>query len=567
MTMHIDAHPVHGPGDRLLVLLAHNDDEFFISPLLMRELASGTHVRIAYLTHGSIYGADSEQRMAESRAVLGTLGLDADRTLFPGKLAGIFDSRLASEAERAYGAVLEAVAGTRVDRILTTAWEGGHPDHDAANVVATALARTLGCELFEFPAYNAYRLPRGLFRVMAFAGDRAGTRVTRIGLAEGFAALRRASLYRSQRRTFLGLSPGASLEFVWRRRQQLRKVPDDRDYGLRPHVGPLLYERRFGLDFAEFSTQIQPFIAAHMLGDQRERPRSGPAATRQDYDIRPLETGADALRLTATLLRQVWPGSGQFTEDYLRWLYMDNPSGQALGANAWHGDRLVGHYVLIPMEASLRGRPVKAALSLNTAVHPAHQGRGLFTRLAADAYRSASDLGVHHVIGVANANSTPGFIGRLGFTLVAPLDAKITWGLPEIAAPAEDSDWRRLWTPGSYAWRLANPNARYSVARSGGRHACLAATGEFGLRAILQMEMETEFSRLLESRLPLADRPWLKLWIGLSPRLRFPQGLSFDLPARLRRSPLNLIYRPLGGDASVPARDKLEFSLLDFDAY
>src|SRR6185437_7604917 len=99
------------PADHLLVLLAHNDDEFFISPLLAREIATGTRVQVVYLTHGSVYGADSDRRIAESRALLEELGVGPEQVWWVGRQADIFDGSLASHAERAYQAVLAALGG------------------------------------------------------------------------------------------------------------------------------------------------------------------------------------------------------------------------------------------------------------------------------------------------------------------------------------------------------------------------------------------------------------------------------------------------------------------------
>jgi GNAT superfamily N-acetyltransferase len=517
-------------------------------------------VWIAYLTHGSIYGADSSTRIAESRSVLQELGLPADRVLSIGVTADIFDGRLASRLEDAYLAVLAALDGTRLDRLWTLAWEGGHPDHDAANLIGAALARTLGCKAFEFSAYNSHRLPAGLFRVMAFPERGRDTQVIPLRMSEGFAAMRRASRYRSQRRTFLGLSPGAALEFLWHRRQRLRPIPPDRDFGRRPHAGRLYYERRFAATFQDFHGQAQAFLAGRTAPDTRS-----PAA---DYRIAVLDTGEEQLRIIADLLRQVWPHSSQFSVEYLRWLYADNPAGTAIGANAWLGDELVGHYAVVPIEVQLPDRKVRAALSLNTAVHPAHQGKGLFVRLAEETYRTARDGGIHHVVGVANANSTPGFLGRLGFKHLGALEAKLIWGRAgESGQGQPHRDWRRVWTPESYRWRIANPTASYRVAVSGDRWLCLAPTGEFGIQAILRMEQDADFGGLLRAQLPVLRMAPLKLWIGLDPGLRLSRLAACDVPKPLRRSPLNLIYRSLSDDGFVPAADRLEFSLMDFDAY
>ena len=94
-----------------------------------------------------------------------------------------------------------------------------------------------------------------------------------------------------------------------------------------------------------------------------------------------------------------------------------------VGADAWDGERLAAHYVTCPMEAVVEGRVAKGLLSLNTATHPDYQGRGLFTTLAQAAYAQGAAAGYEFVVGVANANSTPGFLKRLEFQHEARLQA------------------------------------------------------------------------------------------------------------------------------------------------
>lgn len=70
------------------------------------------------------------------------------------------------------------------------------------------------------------------------------------------------------------------------------------------------------------------------------------------------------------------------------------------------------------------------------------------TNLADATYRKAAGVGLDAVYEVANANSTPGFLRKLLFALVSPLDAKI--GLGNIArldwgASPIDCAFQRFW--------------------------------------------------------------------------------------------------------------------------
>ena len=128
------------------------------------------------------------------------------------------------------------------------------------------------------------------------------------------------------------------------------------------------------------------------------------------------------------------------------------------------------------------GQPTKYALSLNTAVADRGRGQGLFTSLAEATYTSARQAGCEAIIGVANAQSTPGFLGKLGFTLVGPLKVSILLprpfprgeGVERISLAglsSEDlqrfqpgqSSVMRVWDSAELAWRLNDPGRTFSV--------------------------------------------------------------------------------------------------------
>jgi GNAT superfamily N-acetyltransferase len=287
------------------------------------------------------------------------------------------------------------------------------------------------------------------------------------------------------------------------------------------------------------------------------------------YAYRDAETGKKDMAALASLFSAVWPSAEHLREPYLKWLYADNPSGPVIGMNAWSNGLLVAHYAVVPIRAVLDGTEVNAALSLNTAVHPEHQGRGLFTTLASETYSRAKLKGVDHIIGVANANSTPGFIKRLDFQLVAPLEAKVVWGLPRIAdgAPQRLPSWQRSWPDGEIAWRLRNPCGRYSIWVHRHSAECLAAVGAYGLQAVLKVLPAVKSPCAIPKELRRRHLWSIRLWIGLGKRVIIPPWSGIDLPAKFRRSPLNLIYRSLSRPGHKLNRDTVEFELADFDAY
>jgi GNAT superfamily N-acetyltransferase len=126
------------------------------------------------------------------------------------------------------------------------------------------------------------------------------------------------------------------------------------------------------------------------------------------------------------LFAQSFAGDNKLNASYLGWQYESNPHGKVIGMDAFLGDELAAHYAIIPRRYRLGVQIFDAALSVNTATHPQHQGKGLFTKLAAATYELAAQRGVKFVVGAANANSVGGFTRKLGFTALGQIRLRST---------------------------------------------------------------------------------------------------------------------------------------------
>jgi LmbE family N-acetylglucosaminyl deacetylase len=229
----------------VLFLFAHNDDEYFASLRIGEELQAGNRVLVAYLTHGSIYGADSGERVEESLTILERLGMKRADVFLLGQETDIFDLKLHERMSDAYRALSARLQAIPIGRVYLMAWEGGHPDHDASHLIGRAYARARGLEreLYEFPAYSR-------LRVMSHVGEGGEILSTATDRRRAFRTLCSAFGYRTQRLTFLALLPGSLVQLVLRGYQTYRRVPL-RDYSKPPHGGRLFYERKFHIRFAD----------------------------------------------------------------------------------------------------------------------------------------------------------------------------------------------------------------------------------------------------------------------------------------------------------------------------
>lgn len=284
----------------------------------------------------------------------------------------------------------------------------------------------------------------------------------------------------------------------------------------------------------------------------------------------PVQNDPATLARYGALFAACFPGTDKFTPAYLDWLYVANPDGAAVGYDAWDGERLAAHYVCVPARAWVEGLEVRVLLSLNTATHPDYQGKGLFTKLAAMTYEAGAQAGFDGVYGVANANSTPGFVRKLAFQLVRPLEARVGLGrLRHAPKPAAQSlSFERSWSLDALAWRCANPHNRVRQRTSGARlqfHA--AAVSHVPAYAELDAASVSSLPALPASRTSSSFVPPVRLFIGLAPDASARYWNYASIPMRLRPSPLNLIWRGFTPRAPQLDPTRIQFTFLDFDAY
>ncbi len=280
------------------------------------------------------------------------------------------------------------------------------------------------------------------------------------------------------------------------------------------------------------------------------------------YDLQPIELGSAALGPVAALLRTAFPHALHFTEAVLGWQYLENPVGAAVGFNAWYEAALAGHYVALPMVALVNGNRERGLLSLNTATHPAHQGKGLFTQLAKATYEQATRDGYGFVVGVANANSTPGFLGKLGFHLVSPLRAMIGAGSLPVSKASAPALFEPLWDSASLGWRLSHPAHTYTCKRCKSGTMVVSERRQFGARYILGL---LDPGTLPESLPVERGSVTGKMWIGLDPGMDWRGRAYVNIPMRFRPSPLNLIFKDLTGAGRFLDPAKVRFEAIDFD--
>lgn len=269
-----------------------------------------------------------------------------------------------------------------------------------------------------------------------------------------------------------------------------------------------------------------------------------------DYTIKKVNIDDNSLAEITTLLNLCFPKSVDIeTKEYIKWEYLDNPDGHVEGFNAYFGQLLAAHYATIPIRMLINGLERKGLLSLNTATHPEHRGKGLFVKLAQQTYDYAKENRYDYVIGVANANSTHGFVKYLGFDLICPLTFRVGFGLN--IQNDKDFTYKRYWDSDLLKWRMKCPSYKYY---KGGN--TIVSPILYGAKKIVKLDTESQLKRLW-------FRP-LNLYVGLGADLN--KGYYFKLPKFIKHSPFNLIFKDLTeGQLPKIKPDNIWFELIDFD--
>ena len=222
-----------------LFVCAHQDDEVAFATRILHELRDGTHVALVFLTEGG-------KRNEESRRALAFLGVDDVRFV-----EGIADGRLVEHLEEAFEA-----ADTPAHVVYALAYEGGHHDHDAAHLVAAAIAAKHDAPCIEMPLYRAASFGP-FFRVLSPAGS--GWRRRRVALRDAWRAFRLVFFHRSQWRTWFALMPEGVWHLPFEQTREAQRTPPKRRY----------YERRFRFPYDRFTRLASPFVERHRLASRR----------------------------------------------------------------------------------------------------------------------------------------------------------------------------------------------------------------------------------------------------------------------------------------------------------
>jgi GNAT superfamily N-acetyltransferase len=115
--------------------------------------------------------------------------------------------------------------------------------------------------------------------------------------------------------------------------------------------------------------------------------------------------------------------TGVRSAEFFRWKHFENPFGRSLMLVAESQGEVVGLRAFMRWEFVSAGRILRAVRAVDTATHPEHQGRGIFSRLTLEAIellRGDADL----VFNTPNEKSLPGYL-KMGWRIVGRVPVRV----------------------------------------------------------------------------------------------------------------------------------------------
>jgi GNAT superfamily N-acetyltransferase len=110
--------------------------------------------------------------------------------------------------------------------------------------------------------------------------------------------------------------------------------------------------------------------------------------------------------------------------DYFRWKHQQSPFGASPAWVATDGDRVAGFRTFMRWEFRRDDEVVRAVRAVDTATHPDHQGRGIFSLLTRHALAQFEAEGVDFVFNTPNSKSRPGYL-KMGWVDVGAIPVRM----------------------------------------------------------------------------------------------------------------------------------------------
>lgn len=247
-----------------LFLLAHYDDEIGIFNQIKKHLeVDQDEVIIFYLTSSHSKGYENSIRKKISIKILMQLGVKRKNIFHIGTDLEIPDIKLHKNMRKVLNRLYQdCFEYKNINKIYTHSYEGGHPDHDAANIIVRILTTNLNItkNTFQFPLYSGKKLWWIFFKLFDAISENGESKNIKISNKNSFLFIRLFfSYFTVAPKTILGLSLPYIFHMVVYKTQVLQ-ICTNIVPSAKPHSGKLLYEKRKMETYESFEKQKEIFL-------------------------------------------------------------------------------------------------------------------------------------------------------------------------------------------------------------------------------------------------------------------------------------------------------------------
>lgn len=136
-------------------------------------------------------------------------------------------------------------------------------------------------------------------------------------------------------------------------------------------------------------------------------------------DVRKYEKGDE--QDIISLFNDIYDASRE--EDYWKWQFMENPTGEPVIVVAEDGPKIVGQCTLLPIKMIIKDEEILAGESIDTMISKDFRGKGIYEEMAIKSYEIGAEQGIKIRIGFPTQQSYRGLFGDV-------IDAKFVTDIP-----------------------------------------------------------------------------------------------------------------------------------------
>jgi LmbE family N-acetylglucosaminyl deacetylase len=240
---------------KVLLVVAHQDDEAFIVSRLHQHLKENDTIRIVWTAQSSQLSKEySEMRKIESIKAMSLLGIDSSCCVF----LNYVDGETHNVLQKILDTLQIIISEYKPSTIYIPAFEGGHIDHDIVNFAVATIVKKMNDKphVIEFPLYSAYSTGGILPYKMRSYPAEALTFVRLVTDKEFNIVIKVWEVYQSQKfpfEVYMDIVDGREKVFGY----EYLRILGQYDYEKRPWNQNIAYERFLPVKFDEFVKAIK----------------------------------------------------------------------------------------------------------------------------------------------------------------------------------------------------------------------------------------------------------------------------------------------------------------------